>query len=119
MFYGGYRPVNIGNTESTSSSAARSAAADAQRKAEEMEGHVERLLMITEALWGILKEQLNYTDEELIRRVQEIDMRDGVLDGKCNTKTPKKCTSCGRTVMKQRPQCIYCGHHNERELFER
>ena len=122
MFYNRYRqPVTpVAKTSSITAKNASSTANDAQRKAESLEADVERLLMITEALWGILKEQLHYTDDELLRRVQEIDMRDGVLDGKCNTKeAPKKCTNCGRTVMKKRPQCLYCGHHNQQDLFER
>ena len=122
MFYNRYQPQPVApQGKSLAGQNAQSSAAEAKRKAESLEADVDRLMMITEALWGILKEQLNYTDEELIRRVQEIDMRDGVLDGKNNSKeAPKKCTNCGRTVMKKRPQCLYCGHHNQStDLFER
>ncbi|MCM8528389.1 MAG: hypothetical protein NE327_17835 [Lentisphaeraceae bacterium] len=111
--------ININNKNTLSSANARADASDAKLKTEHLESEVERLLMITEALWGILKEQLQYTDDELIRRVQEIDMRDGQLDGKVGKSAPKKCTSCGRTVMKKRPQCMYCGHIVKRDVFER
>jgi hypothetical protein len=125
MFYNSLTPGynnydnNISRGPSVTASNARADASDAQRKITSLESDVERLLMMTEALWGILKEQLNYTDDELLRRVQEIDMRAGVLDGKVSKSAPKKCTSCGRTVMKKRPQCLYCGHLNQAELFER
>jgi hypothetical protein len=125
MFYNSLTPGysnhdnNISRGPSTTASNARADASDAQRKITSLESDVERLLMMTEALWGILKEQLNYTDDELLRRVQEIDMRDGVLDGKVSKSAPKKCTSCDRTVMKKRPQCLYCGHMNQAELLER
>lgn len=111
--------ININHRPTLSAANARSDASDAKLKVDQLEDEIERLLMITEAMWGILKEQLNYDDEELVRRVQEIDMRDGVLDGKVSKKEPKKCASCGRTVMKKRPQCMYCGHINQKEIFER
>ncbi len=122
MFYhSNHHSYNTESRQGTSVTAAnaRSDANSAQRKADALEGDVERLLMITEALWGILKEQLNYEDDELMRRIQEIDMRDGTLDGKVSKQAPKKCKSCNRTVMKKRPQCLYCGHVNQAELFER
>lgn len=111
--------INVNSKSTLSSSNARSDASGAKLKVDYLEGEVERLLMISEALWGILKEQLQYTDDELVRRVQEIDLRDGQLDGKVSKSAPKKCTSCGRTVMKKRPQCMYCGHLVEGDLFER
>jgi hypothetical protein len=110
---------NTPSGPSATASNARADASDAQRKVGHLEADVERLMMMTEALWGILKEQLNYTDDELLKRVQEIDMRDGVLDGKVSKSAPKKCSACDRTVMKKRPKCLYCGHLNTAELFER
>ncbi|MCM8542616.1 MAG: hypothetical protein NE328_20285 [Lentisphaeraceae bacterium] len=111
--------VNINNKSTLSTANARADASDAKLRVDYLEGEVERLLMISEALWGILKEQLQYSDDELVRRVQEIDMRDGQLDGKVSKSAPKKCTACGRTVMKKRPQCMYCGHIVKSDLFER
>lgn len=93
--------------------AANEASRDARRasgKVDRMEFDIERLLMITEALWMILKEQHGYSDEELQRRVMEIDVRDGRLDGKVAASAPDKCTKCGKVLMKKRPRCIYCGH---------
>ncbi len=59
---------------------------------------VEKLLMITEALWTIIKEQLGYEDEELIRRIEEIDMRDGKLDGKVKGSVNPLCPECQRVL---------------------
>lgn len=74
--------------------------------------NIEKLLMITEALWSILKEQYGYTDDELLRRIQEIDMQDGVMDGKVTRPEIKTCQKCNRPLMKKLPQCIYCGTVN-------
>ena len=83
-------------------------AADARRQAELLQCDVEKLFMLTEALWTILKEKHGCTDEELVRRVQEIDLRDGKLDGKVATVQPD-CPQCGRKLMGKRPLCLYCG----------
>jgi hypothetical protein len=71
---------------------------------------IERLLMVTEALWGILKERHGYTDEDLAERIQEIDLRDGQLDGRVAKGEPKKCPNCERVLIGERPVCLYCGH---------
>ena len=71
---------------------------------------VERLMMITEALWTLLKEQHGYTDDELIRRVNAIDMRDGMLDGQVAKELSPVCPKCHRQQpIKHRPLCLYCG----------
>ncbi|MBN1268285.1 MAG: hypothetical protein JXB04_01750 [Kiritimatiellae bacterium] len=79
----------------------------------------ERLLMITEALWGIIKEQHELTDDELFKRVVEIDLRDGRLDGKVAAKEPPKCPHCGRPLPRRRPMCIYCGKPVKMDVFQR
>jgi len=70
---------------------------------------VERLLMITEALWGILKEQNGFDDKELQKRIVEIDLRDGRMDGRVAATPPAACPKCGRMVPKQSVRCMYCG----------
>ena len=60
--------------------------------------HIERILMITEALWDILKEQHGCSDEELRKRVEQIDMRDGKLDGRVAASGVRSCPHCKRPV---------------------
>lgn len=80
---------------------------------------VEKLFMITEALWAILKEQHGYTDEDLGQMIQDIDLRDGKLDGKVSKKQNPSCPQCGRTLMGKHPICLYCGTAVVRDPFER
>jgi hypothetical protein len=70
---------------------------------------VERLLIISEALWTMVKESQGYADEELANRMAQIDMKDGVLDGKVAKEPPATCPHCKRTLYKHRPWCLYCG----------
>ncbi len=102
--------------------AANEASRDARRsvtKVQILEADVERLLMITEALWTILKEQNGFTDDELRERVQAIDMRDGKLDGRVAPSAPDSCAACKRPLARKRPRCIYCGHAAEPSPFAR
>ncbi|MDP6635982.1 MAG: hypothetical protein QGG42_13875 [Phycisphaerae bacterium] len=80
---------------------------------------VEKLFMITEALWNILKEKHGYADEDLARMVQDIDLRDGKLDGKVTRQANPPCAQCGRTLMGGHPVCLYCGAVSVRGPFER
>lgn len=116
MFY----PINTYNSfANANASDARSDAAAARMDVDLLRSDVERLLMITEALWLILKEQHGFNDSELVKRIMEIDMRDGKLDGRVAPTQPQKCPKCGRTLFKHRPQCIYCGEYVVMNPFER
>ena len=111
---------------STFGSAAFAAAASAQSEAQRaktgvelLQCDVERLLMITEALWTFIKQQHGYKDEDLANLVADIDLRDGRLDGRVAPAQPHTCPSCGRTLGKNRPLCYYCGQPVQADPFER
>lgn len=80
---------------------------------------IERLLMIAEALWSILKEKHGYTDDELMNRITEIDRRDGKVDGRVAQSPPATCPRCNRTLERKRPFCLYCGQAIAWDPFER
>ena len=86
---------------------------------EEVKHDVERLLMITKTLWSIVKEDHQYDDEDLVRRVLEIDARDGRVDGRLAAQKHRDCWSCHRPLMRDRRRCIYCGEATVVDLFER
>ncbi len=118
-----FAPITVARAIDAATQAAPSGAAAAARKAasdvECLTYDVERLLMISEALWTILKEQHGYDDNELIRRIAEIDLRDGRLDGKLSKEAPGQCPHCNRTLVKKRPYCMYCGKPVAVNPFER
>ena len=70
---------------------------------------INRILMINEALWEIVRDREGLMDEDLVRKIDEIDLRDGVLNGRRAKQAPLDCPSCGRTLPKRQPVCIYCG----------
>ncbi|MCZ7644810.1 MAG: hypothetical protein M5U26_05930 [Planctomycetota bacterium] len=76
-------------------------------------------MMIGEALWEILKEHHGYSDEDLMRRVAKIDLKDGKLDGKVAKTAPVQCPRCSRILNKRHALCIYCGEQIVHPPFAR
>ena len=73
----------------------------------ELDSRVDRLLLVLEAMWSMLKEQ-GLTDEQLAARIAEIDSSDGVVDGR-RVVPSVTCQSCGSKVMGGLPRCQICG----------
>lgn len=81
---------------------------------------IEKLMMITEALWTLLKRQAGYTDEQLMEVIRGIDLRDGRLDGKVARSMERPdCPQCGKKAIGAQPLCLYCGAELPARLFER
>src|SRR4051812_33745888 len=109
-----YSPLygTIHSTDTTAradASEARANAREARLDVQLMEQDISRLLMITEALWTFLKKAHGYSDEDLAKTIKEIDLRDGIQDGRSTKSTPVTCAGCGRINSGRRTMCIYCG----------
>lgn len=114
-------------TNDTDAVYAKFDALDAKAKAREANTEVmqlklkmEKVMMITEALWMLLKETNKFTDEDLKERIRQVDLRDGKLDGKVAAELPNKCPKCGQTLQKNMNACFYCGAQIiDKEVFGR
>lgn len=98
---------------------ANQAAGRGQREAREGRGHTEDLAARLDALslasiamWEILHEKLGVTEQELMDRMREIDLRDGKQDGRLRPE-PRACSSCARPVSARHRRCMYCGNDME------
>ena len=108
---------------SNSSSSAERAAAGAQHTAQRaeqriklLEANLAKALMISEALWELLAEKAGLTEDDLHKKLYEVDMRDGVLDGK-NQRQATECPACNRTVSSRHAACLYCGQVIDTSVF--
>jgi len=124
MSFGGVFGVYRGGTYDPgarlSAQNAASQAASARGLVREVTKDIERLLMISEALWELLKEQHGYSDDDLAKKIAEIDIRDGKLDGRVSGDAQlAKCAECGRPLGKRRATCLYCGTPVARDPFQR
>ncbi|MCL4692765.1 MAG: hypothetical protein KJ060_09680 [Candidatus Hydrogenedentes bacterium] len=81
---------------------------DSRQRVRELEHQVARLQLMNQALWELVRERAKLTDADLEQKAQEIDLRDGVADGKI-TNTALKCPSCGRVSSSKHWKCLYCG----------
>jgi hypothetical protein len=121
MFYSS-SPFGYGSNINSSmaqldASNARADAREAVTETELLRHDVDRLLMITEALWSFLKKEHGYTDEALMGAVKAIDLRDGRLDGRVTPAPAAPCPGCGRINSAKRAVCIYCGKPLPVNLF--
>jgi hypothetical protein len=95
---------------------ANQAAGEAKSKADalefrlrEVERKTDRLSLACQALWELLKERTQLTEQDVFALMEQIDLRDGRLDGKISGRAIP-CSACGQTVNTRHPVCIYCGH---------
>src|SRR5262245_64243201 len=55
-----------------------------------------RLLLVNRAMWELLQKRTGATEAELLDTMNEIDLRDGVLDGKLQPS--RVCSKCNRVL---------------------
>jgi len=94
-------------TSQQAASAANDAAA-AKREVNELNMELARMKLVCAAMWELVKEKTNLTEDDIIARMAVIDAKDGVADGRLLA-APKKCVDCGRPVTPRQGKCIYCG----------
>ncbi|MBI1374451.1 MAG: hypothetical protein GC159_17175 [Phycisphaera sp.] len=120
LFYPGYYHTHEFSSTSAQMDAntAKREAASAKTDVTFLEHEVDRLSLISEALWTILKQRLDLTDEDLTKMITEIDMADGKLDGKKAKGGPRMCSGCGRPNARRHVRCMYCGELMKSGPFE-
>ncbi len=94
---------------------AQSSASTAQRRADQVrhevaqsQSTIDALALSCAAMWELLSEKLGVTEQELMAKIEEIDLRDGKLDGKI-AGVKLQCSGCGRSNNSKRGRCLYCG----------
>ena len=93
---------------------ARAEAGETKSEADLLKHDVDRLMMITEALWTFLKKEHGYSDDDLAKAIGAADLRHSGADKNAQ----EKCPSCGRMISAHRRLCIYCGNPVPQSLFE-
>ena len=121
MFY----PSLIGSDFGTSTYAmttatqADNAAREAQTKADLLRHDIDRVLLITEALWTFMKQEHGYTDDTLVQLIQDLERQKTTEIGTSVKDPPITCLSCGRNNTATRPFCMYCGKPLKMNPFAR
>jgi len=74
---------------------------------EDLSERIDRLVLISAAMWSILEDN-GATVEQLKARIEQIDSEDNVADGKL-TARPTPCTKCDSLIAPGLEACQYCG----------
>lgn len=94
--------------QATADRAAR-VAGEGRYKTDEHERRIDTMALTIMAMWSMLQDRLGVTEAQLIARMQEIDLRDGTLDGKVAPTQSSTCGGCRRVMSTRHRRCIYCG----------
>lgn len=78
-------------------------------QSERMRVELDRMFLIVEALWLLLKEKHGYSDDELTAKIVDLDLSSGRLDNRRPTREVGNCTKCNRRLMRNKKYCVYCG----------
>jgi hypothetical protein len=117
LFWNLYQQGQISRLQSDSRSSGSEtefiARREASQQVQELHERLDRTVMAMHAMWTLMAERTNLTQEDLVKRVTEIDAQDGVVDGRI---TPRqvKC-ACGATVSPKFGRCLFCGKECPRE----
>jgi len=108
-FWGTYHSYIASSVASADARDAQRSARESATRVDELEARCDRALLVCEALWTVLRDKLNVSEEELVNTVNDIDLSDGKLDGKVR-RDATDCGQCGRRVSRRFTKCMYCGH---------
>lgn len=100
---------------SEASVAAGQAKSKSERQAREIEAlrrQVDRMALANQAIWELLREVHGVTDDDMLLRMEQIDLRDGRRDGKLGAQV-MNCAGCGRKTNSTRRHCVFCGASTE------
>ena len=112
MLWEVYQQTRIAGAERVADSA-ESKVDRAERTLDDLQRHVDRLSLACQAMWELLRECSDLKEEDLERKILEVDGRDGAVDGKIGVQQ-LDCPSCGRKTNSKRKSCIFCGAPTKR-----
>ena len=80
--------------------------------AETYQQRIDKMAITIHAMWLLISENTSFTEEDLKKRIIEIDMTDGKLDGRVRKK-PLICKKCGAGISYRFKKCLICGEPGE------
>ena len=108
MFHSGGRSLRRQNYTTIRSDQLQVSVQTLAQEVRELERRNDRMSLASQALWELLRERTDLTEEDLQAKILEVDLRDGVEDGKMS-KRVSECPQCQRPTNSKRSHCVYCG----------
>lgn len=82
----------------------------------QLEMRFERLNLMANAIWKIVKQKTGATDADLRELIEQLDMQDGYRDGRVRQEMKAEkipCSGCPRRIAQTSMICHYCGTPNK------
>ena len=70
---------------------------------------IEMLILVNQAIVELLVKKCRVSEDEILEQIEEIDLRDGIKDGKISNGC-RKCFKCDRNYNHRLNKCLYCGY---------
>ena len=85
-----------------------------------MERSIDQLKLVNVAITEMLVHRLGVAESEIINKIKEVDLRDGIQDGKFSSGVPL-CPRCHRRYNSKLHKCQYCGYvdPNTQTIFDK
>ena len=96
-----------GKAAGLAASAASFSSSSATARTEDLVARVDRLTLVVQAMWSMLEED-GRTEEELLERINALDLEDGNEDG-VRVPPPRVCENCNAKVAAALSTCQFCG----------
>lgn len=107
LFFDLYQQGQI-NSANSKADQAKSESERLRSQVHDLQRRSDALTIACQALWELVRDRGGITDDALVAKMQEVDLRDGKADGKI-TPALVSCPSCGRRCNGSRKACLYCG----------
>lgn len=108
-FYYGYKINQFGNDLESLKSDSNE---NQKRLFTNLAKRIDQLVLLNQATAEFLEEKLGITNKDIVEKMNEIDLRDGVKDGRY-TAPPKDCPECGAKISREFDKCLFCGYVDE------
>ncbi len=74
------------------------------KRLDELEAKFEKLALVTESLWELLKQETSLTEEQFECKVAE-----NISNYEERSKAKTKCHNCNQFIPSAKTKCFYCG----------
>ncbi|MFM7313681.1 MAG: hypothetical protein ACKO0M_11025 [Cyanobium sp.] len=81
-----------------------------------IDARMHRLTLAVQAMARLLEAQGLLHEGDLLRLINEIDLSDGIADGRVSRPVSLRCSECGRINLGGRTRCLYCGNEDLQPL---
>ena len=75
----------------------------------EFNSNIEKLTLLCQAMWSLIEENTDLTEEDLENKILELEILRGDLFEEVE-ETAKTCPQCNAAVLPGTDKCQFCGH---------